>query len=412
MLMASTVGIGLGVSSLAIYSAGLFVHDLGNDIGLTTAMFGLAFSLLAFGTALAIPVVGYAIDKFGVKKPTIVGALGLAVGFFAMGTVVHTVPAYLATMGLIGFFGASSGPIAFARAVSSWFDQARGLALGIAMMGMGLGGAIIPITIGRVIDIYGWQNGYLVLAAMAALGILPTLLFVSEAPPPKNESLVDSVLIEDKKSFIPLRGNILFWQLVVTYGVLAVAFTGLIPHFVPMLRDSGMSAADAASIFSLVGISVIVSRLAIGFLLDIIEPTRLAAFLCILCAIGVAALSVGGVVYAPVAAISTGFMLGAELDILGYIISRYFGLAAFGRAYAGPFTAFLIGGGLAPIWVGTVAEQAGSYTPALTIITALTLLCGVGFLFLPSARKTKTQLPGGNCVKPGTSPKASCESDL
>ncbi len=56
-LSAAAVGVGTGVSGLAIYSAGLFTSDLGREIGLSAAMYGLSITLLTFGMALAAPVV-------------------------------------------------------------------------------------------------------------------------------------------------------------------------------------------------------------------------------------------------------------------------------------------------------------------------------------------------------------------
>ncbi|MFI5717446.1 CynX/NimT family MFS transporter [Nocardia sp. NPDC051750] len=389
-LAAATLGVGLGVSGLAIYSAGLFVNDLGRELGLTATTYGLAFSLMTLGMAAAVPVVGYAVDRYGVKIPTFISALGLATGFVALGTIVHSVPAYLAAMAVMGFLGAGSGPISFTRAVSSWFDRARGLALGITMMGMGLAGAIVPVVTSSLIAVHGWQPAYLALAGAAVAGALPTLLFLREKPhreltaAPASPAAGNHDAPAPAPSFAVIRRTRLFWQLIATFGLMSVAFTGLVPHLVPMLRESGMSAGGAASIAALLGIAVIVSRLVVGFLFDVLRPPVVAATLCAICTLGVLAFAFGGVALAPVAAIAVGCMLGAELDMLGFFTSRYFGLAAFGRAYAGPYTAFVVGGAIAPLWVGAVADQAGSYRPALVIVAVLTLVVTGSFLALPN----------------------------
>ncbi|WP_280779168.1 MFS transporter [Rhodococcus opacus] len=399
-LSAAAVGVGTGVSGLAIYSAGLFTSDLGREIGLSAAMYGLSITLLTFGMALAAPVVGYAVDKFGVKAPTIAGALCLATGFAALGTVVHSVPAYMTAMALIGFFGASSGPIAFTRAVSSWFDRARGLALGITMMGMGLSGAIIPVAIGRVIELEGWRLGYLTLACIALAGTLPTLFLLKVAPRSVSTLGTPGLAADDGDDFAAIRRNPLYWRLVLTFGLMSVAFTGLIPYLVPMLRQYGMSVGGAASIASIMGLAVILSRLVIGLLIDVLRPTAVAASLCVLCATGVVLFAVGGVGFAPVLAFTLGCMLGAELDMVGYFTSRYFGLAAFGKAYAGPYMAFVLGGGIAPLWVGAVVDRTGSYTAVLYLVGALTVLCAVAFVALPSPRGPRQVTPGPSDTRP------------
>ncbi|QTJ70434.1 MFS transporter (plasmid) [Rhodococcus sp. ZPP] len=409
-LAAATLAVGLGVSGLAIYSAGLFVSDLSRELGLTATTFGLAFSLLTLGMAAAVPVVGYAVDRYGVKIPTIISALCLAACFAVLGTIVHSLPAYLATMALMGFLGAGSGPIAFTRAVSSWFDRARGFALGITMMGMGLAGAMVPLVISSVIEARGWQSAYIALACAAAAGALPTLLLLRGAPGKDPAATLASAADDNQRassaepvgpSFAVIRRSRLFWQLIATFGLMSVAFTGLVPHLVPMLRQSGLSAGTAASIASLLGISVIVSRLVVGFMFDIFRPTVVAASLCCICTVGVLAFAFGGVALAPVAAIAVGCMLGAELDMLGFFTSRYFGLAAFGRAYAGPYTAFVIGGAIAPLWIGAIADQADSYRPALVVVAVLTLLVAASFLALPNPnRRVEALHVGAKTVAP------------
>lgn len=416
-LAAATLAVGLGVSGLAIYSAGLFVNDLGRELGLTATTYGLAFSLMTLGMAAAVPVVGYAVDRYGVKIPTVISALGLATGFVVLGTIVHSVPAYLAAMALMGFFGAGSGPISFTRAVSSWFDRARGLALGITMMGMGLAGAIVPVVTSSLIAVHGWQSAYLALAGAAVAGALPTLLFLREKPHWEPAAAPGSSADESRDAAVPapagpsfavIRRTRLFWQLIATFGLMSVAFTGLVPHLVPMLRESGTSAGRAASIAALLGVAVIVSRLVVGFLFDVFRPPVVAATLCAICTLGVLAFAFGGVALAPVAAIAVGCMLGAELDMLGFFTSRYFGLAAFGRAYAGPYTAFVVGGAIAPLWVGAVADQAGSYRPALIIVAVLTLVVAGSFLALPNPniRLAELDTSAGSAPPPQSVPAA------
>lgn len=412
ILAAATVGVGLGVSGLAIYSAGLFVSELSRELGLTATTFGLAFSLMTLGMAAAVPIVGYAVDRYGVKIPTITSALCLAAGFAVLGTMVHSVPAYLTAMAALGFFGAGSGPIAFTRTVSSWFDRARGFALGITMMGLGLAGAIVPIAISSLIASQGWQSAYIALACAAAVGVLPTLFFLrgvptpssSSASPPHTRTEQDVPLPPAGPSFAVIRRTRLFWQLIATFGLMSVAFTGLVPHMVPMLRQSGLSASAAASIAALLGISVIVSRLVVGYLFDLFSPPIVAAALCGICTVGVLAFAFGGVALAPVAAIAVGCMLGAELDMLGFFTSRYFGLAAFGRAYAGPYTAFVVGGAIAPLWVGAVADNAGSYRPALVLVAVATLVVAGSFLALPNPNTTRLAESGSGARTPSSVP--------
>ncbi|QCB51766.1 MFS transporter [Rhodococcus sp. PAMC28707] len=387
--MAAAIGVGVGGTGLAIYSAGLFAADLATEIGLGPAQYGASITLVAFGLALAAPIVGHIVDKVGVKAPAIFGALCAALGFVALATVVHSVAAYMTTMAFIGFFGARTGPIAFSRAVSSWFDRSRGLALGITMMGSGVATAIIPITIGRVVELEGWKYGYLTLACVAVAGVIPSLFFLSVAPRQEPATNLDTAPQEAELEFSAIRRDPLYWRLILTFALMAITVTGLVPYLIPMLRQDGMSIGGAAVIASTLGVAVIVSRVVVGWLIDILRPTVVTAVLCLLCAGGVLLFAVGGIAFAPALALALGCLLGAELDLVGFFTSRYFGLVAFGKAFAGPYMAFVIGGGIAPLCVGAIVERTGSYTVVLHTVSALAALCAVAFLALPPVRTPK-----------------------
>ncbi len=174
------------------------------------------------------------------------------------------------------------------------------------MMGMGLSGAIIPVAIGRVIELEGWRLGYLTLACIALAGTLPTVFLLKVAPRSVSTQGTAGRSADDGDDFATIRRNPLYWRLILTFGLMSVAFTGLVPYLVPMLRQYGMSVGGAASIASIMGLAVILSRLVIGLLIDILRPTAVAASLCLLCATGVVLFAVGGVGFAPVLAFTLG----------------------------------------------------------------------------------------------------------
>ncbi|WP_247596033.1 MULTISPECIES: MFS transporter [unclassified Rhodococcus (in: high G+C Gram-positive bacteria)] len=387
-LTAAAIGVGTGVTGLAVYSTGLFAGDLGREIGLTPGDYGLSITLLSLGMVLAAPVVGFVVDRVGVKVPTIAGALFLALTFVSLGTIVHSVPTYMAAMASMGFFGAGSGPIAFSRAVSSWFDRSRGLALGITMMGGGLAGTIIPITIGKVIELYGWQRGYLTLACIALVGVATSLLFLrtrSRSTEGLASGAVDQPALTGR-DFSSIRRDPLYWRLILTFALLAMTVTGLVAYLIPMLRHYGMGAGQAATMASLMGLAGVIGRLGVGWLIDILRPTAVAAGLLLIFTASVVLFAVGGVGYAPVLAIALGCLLGGELDMVAYFTSRYFGLAAYGKAFAGPYMAFVLGGAIAPFGVGLVVDRTGTYTVALYGIAALAVVSAITFMFMPSPR--------------------------
>lgn len=384
IVMAAMVGVGTGISGLLLYSVGLFAADLAREIGLSRTMFGFSLFAATLAIGCAMPFIGFLIDRYGVTVPTVCSALLLALGFVALGTVVHSVTAYVLALTFIGFFGAGSGPVAFTRVVSSWFKTARGLALGATMMGIGIAGAVVPVAIGAVISSFGWRTGFLALAAAAVTGTLPTVFVLREMP--VLDSVGGPTRSETDAAFATIRRDPIFWRLLITFGVMSLAFTGLLPHLVPMLTDGGLNPASAAGWASVLGISVIVSRVVIGWLLDVVTPTVVAAAVCFICAAGVLVVAYGGVAMAPVAAIALGCTIGAEIDMLGFFTARYFGMLGFGRAYAWQYCAFIVASGVGPLWIGALFDSTGTYVAALTICAVGMVLCAAAFATLPAPR--------------------------
>src|SRR5690606_34962809 len=90
-----------------------------------------------------------------------------------------------------------------------------------------------------------------------------------------------------------------------------------------------------------------------------------------------------GVSSASVTAVALGLALGAELDLMGFLIARYFGLAQFGKIYGWLYFAFVFASGLGPLWVGAARDATGNYSIALAISAiGLVVTCG-GFLLMP-----------------------------
>jgi MFS family permease len=370
-------GVGLGIAGLLTYTAGIFAKDLERAIGLSRTGLGGAFFLSTVTLALALPFVGWLIDRFGARLPAAFGSLALSAGFFTLGTVVHSIPAYFAVMAAIGFLAACSAPVAYTRAVSAAFDRSRGLALGFTQLGIGLAAMIVPPVLAGIVATRGWQAGYLALSVVALMGIIPALSLPGRAKDVKRD-VVDVSGDMRSREFI---------MLLAAFGCMALAFAGLLPHFVPMLREAGMDARQAGLVAGVIGASVIVSRVAIGWLADRFEAARLAAICCALCAFGCLTLAGQGVTFAWVGAIALGTAMGAEADLIGYMTARRFGIAGYGRLYAIQYASFMLMAGLSPLWVGALADRTGGYATPLVVAAAGLVVAIIIFLRLPTPRQ-------------------------
>ena len=382
VLLAASLGAGVGVSSLLTYSAGLFYGDLSREIGLSRTGFGIIYFCATIAIAIAVPWVGKLIDSYGVKTPTVLGALGLAAAFVGLALLTTSVWTYAVLMILLGLLGAPSTSVGFTRAVASWFHAARGLALGITQAGIGISATLVPLLVAIVLRDHGWRAAYLALAAIAVAGV-PTAFFLLKV---RSDDLVRKDDTATDAEFSAVLRSRTFWLQAAAFTIVTLTFIGMVVHLVPMLEERGLSPLAAASYAGLIGFSVLASRLLVGWLADLVHAPWLGAFSCAVGAIGCLALAAGGASTLPFAAAAIGFAVGAEIDLLGYLTSRNFGLGVYGRAYAWQYAAVICASGASPVWVGWLADQF-SYGVAAGVGAILSLVAMTLFLMLPRLPK-------------------------
>jgi MFS family permease len=379
VLLGATIGVGLGISGLLTYNLGLFTAELDREFGLRPVTYGAALLALNAALATAMPVVGRMVDRFGPRATAAVGAAFLALGFVALSRV-SSVTAYIAVLIAIGLSASLSAPVAHTRAVAASFERRRGLALGITQVGIGIAAAVVPPVVAVVIGRGGWPGGFLLLAALAGIAIVPILLGL-----PGKTSSQGRPSAEHQASMQFSRWP-LFWLQLTAFTAMALAFVGIIAHFVPMLRASGMTLDKAGALAGLIGLSVIITRLVVGWLADRIEPAWLGAASCLICALGALALAIGGPPLALPAALALGCAIGAEADLIGILTARNFGLVSYSRAYSTQYAAFTLAAGVSPLLVGLLAEATGGYRAPLLLSAVFLLVPAALFAVLAQPR--------------------------
>jgi MFS family permease len=377
IVAASIIGLSTNPGQFAFASLSLFIIPLNEAFGWKRAEVSLASTIFTITLAVSMPVVGRLVDRFGAKRVLIpsVAAFGLLLAAVAACTRLWQLYAVFL---LIGSLGAGANALPFMRIISAWFDRRRGLAMGIAMAGGGLGYAYVPPLVQYMIDGYGWQAGYFALAAIVLLLSVPSIwLFVRETPrelglAPDGDAAIDTgstagpttpVAGLDRREALRSRA---FWLLTFVFFTLSFSLYGLLQHLVPMLRDRGMAGSAAALAASSMGMTIVFARVAIGYLVDRFFAPHVALACFSVSALGVAMLAAGAVgAPAYVAAVLVGISLGAEIDLLAFMTSRYFGMRCFGEVYGLLFASFLAGASIGPVAYGATYDGSGSYVSVL-----------------------------------------------
>jgi len=389
VVVGSFLGMFFSVGTMVIYMFGLFAPQWGKEFGWGRAEISLAVTVFAYTLVFAAPLYGYLIDKFGSRRIVIISTLLFAPAYALLYFVGPSKLQFYATFFLIGLAGAGTLPMGYTRLIIGWFDRNRGLALGLALVSAGVATTILPPIVQGVMDASGWRNAVLVLTAGILLVSLPGSYFLLKAAPGTEDKPATNNAPAVKVSF-----NKEFWTLVVFSVLSGIFLTGMLSHFVPILQDRGVEPSTAAWYASLVGISAIFGRISIGFLVDYIFAPRVVITFFVATIIGLLMLRAGSgdATYAFVA-IVFGISLGAEMDVLSYMISRYFSPAQFGKVFGLMFSAFMLGSANGPLMLGILYDRFGDYSNALLIISIIASLAAISTLFLPRFKTDDELVP-------------------
>jgi len=385
LLVAAMLGCALGVSSLPLYTAGVFFPALEAEFGWSRTQLSSAIFIFTLSLAAASPVIGRIVDHIGVRRAAACSIIAASACYLLLSQVLANLHTFYALHILIAGLGAAAAPVAYTRVVTSHFTHNRGLALGITLLGPSLVAATGPALLAHTIAAAGWRGGYILLAGLTA-AVLPFLFLLNQkvsvgSKPEAENGRGDASLFDANE-----RREI-FIVLIAALGLFSVGIGGLIVHLVPMLTDGGMDPVQGASVAGLIGLTGIAGRIVGGALADrIFAPYILVGVALAACA-GCASLAVAGIAMAVPAAMAIGFSLGTEADLMGYLVSRYFGQSLYGRIFGWQYAVFISGVGLSPVLLGYSYDFFGNYVVALSVSSALLLLAAGLFGRLPKFRE-------------------------
>jgi MFS family permease len=383
VVIASMFGLLVGSGPVLIFSFNVFLKPVSAELGITRGDLSSAVFIATLFTAAGCPAIGWLLDRFGSRKVMMSGILLYALSVAGFG-LMQTKPAYVIPLifAVVGLIGAVQTPIPYAAVVAQWFDRRRGLALGIATAGVGLGVAFLPPALQLLIGSFGWRHAYFGLAiAVLILAWLPVALFVRE--PPALTRAAQRHTGVDLTAGLPgtpakvAYSQWQFWALTIAFFLAVMAINGTLTHVVPLLTDRGVPPLQAAFMFSLAGYALILGRILAGWCLDRIWGPYVAICFFVTPMVGIALLgSGGGGLIAVVGAILCGVGIGAEIDLMAFFVSRYFGLKAYGKVYGVMFAVFNVGTGLGPLLSGRTFDMFHSYGPIFIVYeVALAITC-------------------------------------
>jgi len=378
------LAMGLGYGGFS-FTQSQFVQPLQDAFGWSRGQIAFAFHL-SFFTSFVAPLFGRLIDRVGVRPVLTTCLMLVALSYVLIANTGGNYTLFLIAFVILVAAGLGTTGIAFTRAVASRFSKSRGTALAISRIGYSLAGAFMPILVFRVIADHGWQAGFYLLAAAAALVALPiSWLFVSdERQAVELNAKGQPTALLDWRLWLKLLSNPK-----VLLVCLAAAFTygpviGILSQLQPMLTGKGLEPGLAAEFAALLAVSVVAGTLTTGILVDRIWAPAVGCAFTLLPVLGIALLlpSEPTVWMAGVGLVLIGLAQGAEIDVIAFIIARYFGLKSFAAIYGLSVLFIAVATSVAGIAFGFAYDTFGGYNEALIGAAVMFALASGAYLLL------------------------------
>ncbi|MGQ9677503.1 MAG: MFS transporter [Chloroflexota bacterium] len=406
----------LGMAYTVQNSFSIFFVAILDEYGWDRGSTALAFSVFTLVYGLGSPVTGALVDRLGPRVVVPLGAVVLSVGLFACSQVSQPWQLY-AAYGLVTAIGVNAlGTIVNVTVLSNWFQRQRGIAIGLAASGIGVGMLILVPIMQYIIGTHGWRTAYLSFAALV-LVTLPALGIMFHRHRPEDMGLlpdgrtadtpvddqsrpavrvVDEEWVAHDWTTTAAASTRRFWLLFASVLSAMVALQVVMVHQAAYLRDQGFDPMLAASAVALVGIFGSLGKICWGTLSDWLG--REATY-----SLGVGCLIVGVVVLGVATDASRPWVVYAYTALFGIgygVFAPLFPAAAAdlfqGRRFASIYGALCVGSGSGSAlgsWLGgQVFDLSGGYAVAFAIAGAAASLSIAGF-WLAGPRYVR-QVPG------------------
>ncbi len=378
-LLGAFIGAGCGLSSICFYTHGVFVAAISNDTHWSRGSVQTGISIMILMAIITAPTVGWLIDRYTARRVALVSFPLCGIRLACMSLVTVQIATYYIAWALMSILASGTLPITWTKVVNGWFDDFRGLALGLTLAGTGVAATVAPGYVVWLIQLFGWRQAYVALSLTVMVIALPAVYLLFKEPIDKSSDPTQahrSVVNKEGLSVKQIFSGYRFWMIAISLLLVAASISGLITNLVPLLIDKGMTTTTAAKYAGVIGISVILGRLLAGFLLDHFwAPLVSAIFLSAPC---IAALILArenpGHFWIVLSALTIGLAAGAELDLIAFLSSRYFGIKHYGIVYGGLYIFFSVGAGLAPATFGWAFDASGNYQSTLYIVSGMSVI--------------------------------------
>jgi len=377
---------------IVYYGFPVFYPSIVNSLGFTRAQLtqgflvgfvvaGLLFGLLA----------GVLIDSLGSRQVIRIGIWCVGLPLILMGSMTRLWQYYVLCIAeVIGYV--LTGPIPNQVLVSNWFRMKRGRAMGIAYLGLGVGGAASPLLINGLIQSFGWRNAFRIIGALILIVLFPVSQWITRSAPSDLDLTSDGVPPTDSTSepasskresmtVTQAMSTANFWLIVAGCTLTIGAIGAVTQHLILFLTGEGYSVSSASRISSGLLASSLGGRVIVGYFADRYSRKNVMALFYLALALAIPMLFAAprpAMVWAF--ALVFGFAMGADYMLIPLVTADCFGLSALGKLLAVIITLYSLGQWLAPWLAGKIFDTQHTYGLAW-IIMSVGAAAGAGLIY-------------------------------
>ena len=352
-----------------------FVQELGWTRREVTS--GNAYSKIVIALAFGF-IAGRMVDRYGPRRLMLAGIV-MAGGALVGLSYVANFGAFYLFYGFNALGYLCGGPLPNQVLLSRWFDRARGKAMGVAYLGIGVGGAVVPILAFALTEGLGWRGALRALGVIMILVALPAALFVREptAAPRQPAGAPASIkAIASRPAFY-----LLMIGSMASIGAVGGTMQNL-ALYLSLDRNFGQGVIDTT--LSLILVGSLIGRLLMGWLADRWPKQRVMLLIYV-----IVAATIPPLFYAPtpqtlaICAFFFGIGLGGDYMIIPLMAAEMYGLAVMGRVMGIVLTADGVAEALVPMLVAALRDRSGSYENGFMVLLALAAVGAIAVSLLP-----------------------------
>jgi MFS family permease len=390
-------GLQLLQSALFYQSFGVYVVVWSEELGWSRGAIAGGYALVTFLGGVLGPPQGWALERFGVRRVILLGLVTQAAGLGSL-SFIDSLHGFYAAMLLTGLGLAASGFLSITTAVVPWFVQRRSTALSLMAIGLSLGGLLVPLVAGAVVDV-GWRETLRASAALVLLAGLPLAVLMRRHPsaygqlpdggyagfPDRRAGGVE-LRRRDPSADHTLREALrtrAFWLLGAGHGGALLVMSGVSVHLVPHLHGGvGHPLQLAAGAVALVTLTSAAGQLVGGPLGDRFDKRLIAIVAMLAHGLALLVLAWGPGWGAVVTfAIVHGVAWGVRGPLMGSLRADYFGASHFGSIMGASMLVFMAGQLIGPILLGALADLFGDYRLGFSVLAAVAAVASSAFWF-------------------------------